>query len=90
MRSNVAYLISFAYQQDAYGVLQRTLEKRKVMVDVSSVSASEFFEGGRNGLKPALRFTLFAYDYGGENIIEYNGEQYTVYRTYLRNYDKVE
>ena len=90
MRSNVAYLVGYTYTKDAYGVLQRSETKRKVFADVSSVSASEFFEGGRNGLKPALRFTIFAYDYKGEDVIECDGVQYSVYRTYNRNYDQVE
>lgn len=90
MRSNIAYLVTYTYQKDNYGVLQATSEKKKVFVSVDSVSASEFFEGGRNGLKPALRFTLFAYDYSGEDVIEYEGVQYSVYRSYTRSYDQVE
>lgn len=90
MRSSVIYLVKYTYTQNAYGVLQRTSEKRKVYADVSSVSASEFFEGGRNGLKPEYRFTMFAYDYQGEDVLEYEGVQYSIYRTYHRNYDQVE
>lgn len=90
MRSSIAYLIDYSYTKDDYGVLQKTPIKRKVYVDVVSVNASEFFDGGRNGLKPALRFSIFEYDYKKENIIEYKNEQYTIYRTYLRDYDQIE
>ncbi len=90
MRSSIAYLIDYSYTKDDYGVLHKTPTKRKVYVDVVSVNASEFFDGGRNGLKPALRFSIFEYDYNKENIIEYKDEQYTIYRTYLREYDQIE
>lgn len=90
MRSSIAYLIDYTYTKDDYGVLHKTPTKRKVYVDVVSVNASEFFDGGRNGLKPALRFSIFEYDYNKENIIEYKDEQYTIYRTYLREYDQIE
>lgn len=90
MRSSIAYLVSYDYQQNDYGVLERTATKRQVYVDVVSVSASEFFEGGRNGLKPALRFSMFKYDYSNEDVIEYNDIQYSIYRTYVKNYDQID
>lgn len=90
MRSSIAYLVSNEYAQNSYGVMERTESKRKVFVDVASVTSQEFFEGGRNGLRPAYRFTMFQFDYLGEQVIEYKGEQYTIYRTYVRSYDTIE
>ena len=89
-RSDVAFLISETFSQNNYGVYERTTEKRRVFVDVSSVNSQEWFEGGRNGLNPQYRFTMFAHDYEGEQIIEYRDIQYTVYRTYLRKGDLIE
>ena len=90
MRSSIAKLVSYTYEKDSYGVLRRNSTSRKVFVDVVSVSASEFFDGGRNGLKPALRFTMFRYDYQNEDVIEYEGVQYSIYRTYFKNYDQID
>lgn len=90
MRSSIANLVSYTYEKDEYGVLRRNSTSRQVYVDVVSVSASEFFDGGRNGLKPALRFTMFRYDYQNEDVIEYEGVQYSIYRTYFRNYDQID
>ena len=89
-RSKIVYLIREVWEENEYGVLERTLERRKVFADVSSVTASEFFSGGMNGLKPELRMTIFAGDYKGENILEHCGKQYTVYRTYIARNDLVE
>lgn len=89
-RSDVAYLVSESFSQNDYGVLEKQTEKKKVFVDVTSVTSQEWFEGGRNGLNPQFRFTLFTYDYSGENVIEYRDVQYTVYRTYLRKGDLIE
>ena len=33
---------------------------------------------------------MFQFDYLGEKIIEYNGVQYTIYRTYNRSVDEIE
>lgn len=89
-RSQVAYLISESFTMNDYGVYERTETENKVFVNVSSVSASEWFEGGRNGLNPQFRFTMFSHDYNGEKIIKYNGRQYTIYRTYFRKVDEIE
>ena len=89
-KSAVAYLVSESFTQNDYGVMERTLTKRKVYVDVSSVTSNEWFEGGRNGLNPQYRFKMFQFDYLGEKIIEYKDVQYTIYRTYNRSVDEVE
>ena len=89
-KSAVAYLVKESFTKDSFGIYEKTEEKRKVYVDVSSVNANEWFEGGRNGLNPEYRFIMFSHDYQGEQIIEYNDVQYTIYRTYLRKKDEIE
>ena len=58
--------------------------------NVASVTANEFFEGGRNGLNPQFRMTMFNGDYNGERILEYSGSRYAIYRTYLARNDQLE
>lgn len=89
-RSNVIKLISSTKTQDNNGVWRETLTERQVFCDVSSVTASEFFEGGRNGLNPEFRMTIFAGDYQGETMLEFNGKTYAIYRTYLARNDNLE
>lgn len=89
-RSNVIKLISSMKSQDAYGVWQETLSERSVFCDVQSVTQTEFFEGGRNGLNPEYKFTLFFADYCGESLVEYAGKTYSVYRTYKGRNDTLE
>ena len=81
-RISVCYLVFETFSQDSYGVITPTEEKTKVYCDVTSVSQKEWFEGGRNGLNPEYKMTMFKYDYSGEQILEYNEVQYTIYRTY--------
>lgn len=89
-RSTPIYLIKTKYTVDAYDVLQPTEEKRLAYANVTSVSSAEWFEGGRNGLNPELRIRMFAPDYQGEQIVEINGQQYAIYRTYQARTDIVE
>ena len=89
-RSNVIKLISSAKSQDDYGVWKETLSERTVYCNVQSVTQSEFFEGGRNGLNPEYKITMFFGDYNGESMVEYDGKVYAVYRTYKRRNDTLE
>ena len=89
-RSNVINLISTTKEQDENGVWRETTNRRMVFCNVSSVTASEFFEGGRNGLNPQFRMVMFFGDYQGETILEYNGATYAIYRTYQRGTDELE
>ncbi len=89
-RSDVIKLIGTTKTQDKYGVWRETPTAKEVMCQVDSISQSEFFEAGRNGLNPEYRFTVFFGDYSGEQIVEYDGQTYSVYRTYHQRTDKLE
>ena len=89
-RSTPFYLIATTISTDAYGVQTKTETRKQVFGQVDSVSASEFFEGGRNGLAPELRFRMFRHDYSGEVIVEYELKRYSVYRTYRTRDDTIE
>jgi hypothetical protein len=89
-RSNVINLISTTKEQDENGVWRETTNRRMVFCNVSSVTASEFFEGGRNGLNPQFRMVMFFGDYQGERELLYKGKPYAVYRTYQGRNDTIE
>ena len=67
-RSNILTLVKETKSKNEYGVWETKEEKRDVYCNVQSVTASEFFDGGRNGLNPEYRFTIFYADYEGEKI----------------------
>ena len=89
-RSDVLTLIKESYMPDDIGQQVPTETSRDVFCSISSVSASEWFDAGRIGLKPEYRATMFAYDYEGELIAELNGVRYSVYRTYLGKNETIE
>lgn len=86
-RSNVVYLIKETHTPDVYGVMQYTTSRRKVFCQVISVSLSEWSEGGRVGLNPEFRISMFAPEYKGEQVLEFEGNTYTIYRTYRAKND---
>ena len=89
-RSSVITLISITTEQDDYGVYQETKTSKDVMCQVESATLREFYEGGRNGLNPEFKFTMFFGDYNDEQIVVYEGKSYSIYRTYRTKNDKIE
>ena len=89
-RSKVAYLITEENYQNPDGTWDRELKERKVYVNRSSVTGTEWFEGARTGINPDCRITMFRPDYHGETILELDGRQYSVYRTYETDNDEIE
>lgn len=89
-RSTKVTLLAATKTQDAYGVWTETLTSTDVFCQVDSVTRSEFFEGGRNGLNPEYRMTMFFGDYSGEKMLIYNGNTYSIYRTYQGRNDTIE
>lgn len=89
-RSAVIKLFREENKLNEYGIPVKDETWREVFCQVNSVTASEFFEGGRNGLNPELRFTMFAGDYEGERTVGYNGQKYAIYRTFVTRNDTIE
>ena len=90
-RSDVIKLISEEVTgRDRYGRKTRKQTKRQVFVQVDSISMNEFYEAGRNGLNPEYRFRMFSGDYEGERVCEYKGDNYAIYRTFMRDDDTIE
>lgn len=89
-RSTPITLLATTKTQNAYGVWVETQTSRNVFCQVDSVTRAEFFEGGRNGLNPEYRMTMFFGDYEGEKLLVYNGNTYSVYRTFQAKNDTIE
>lgn len=82
-RSAVIYLIDENQKQNNLGIWEKERTERKAYAERTSVSQSEWYEGGRQGLNPRYRFRMFAPDYHGERTLKYDGVIYTIYRTFL-------
>lgn len=90
MRNDVLTLLAIDYVMDAYGVQRGQTTERVIYCDVYSITQTEFYAAENAGFKPAYRFDVFAYDYEGETNVSYNGERFTIYRTYQKSNNVLE
>lgn len=84
------YLVHETQTQDEIGQFISEEKLRKVYCDIRSITQSEWFEAGRNGLQPAFSVVMFAPDYHDEKILIYNGTRYGIYRTYRGRNERLE
>ena len=64
--------------------------KRKCIGSLKSVSQNEFFKASQEGLEPEGMIEMNPIEYRGEALILIGGQEYTIYRTYERDTDKIE
>lgn len=83
-------LISTEYISDDLGQQIAKEKKTDVIAEVESVGGAEWNDAGRNGIRPAYRFKVDSLEYSGEEIVEYLGNRYGIYRTYLGDGEKIE
>lgn len=83
-------LLKTTYTQDDVGEWTETSTEANVFAYVSSVSMSEFYQAGLQGMKPEYRFLIWQTEYDGEETLKYNDTVYTIYRTYIRDDGRLE
>lgn len=83
-------MIGETVDPDAIGN-QRPVETRTtILCSVKSAGRNDFYSGAAAGLRPEYVFTVHAYEYGGERIVEFEGKRYRVIRTYQTGIEEIE
>lgn len=99
MKNNVfpVDLITIVTEKDTLNqVVEEERTTQSVYAEISSVSQTEFFSGGRLGLQPSFKATIYDFEYNDEPIVKVHWSNtktklYSVYRTYAVNgSDKLE
>ena len=83
-------LLKTTYTQDDLGEWVEASEEVNVFSYVSSVTMSEFYQAGLQGMKPEYRFLIWQTEYSGEELLKYDDNIYSIYRTYLRDDGRIE
>lgn len=88
---DIIYLIQDTHERDIFGIDQGGPVERKVRANSFGTTATEFHEAGKEGLKVSDRtFVIPKRKYKGEQKLRYNGDVYSIYRTYPPSEDEIE
>lgn len=83
-------LIGETIEEDEIGN-QRPVETRTmILCSVKSAGRNDFYSGAAAGLRPEYVFTVHAYEYSGERLVEFEGKRYSVIRTYQVDFEEME
>lgn len=66
------------------------INEMTVLCDTRGVYSNEFYTASSHGMKPELTFILHAFEYNGEDLLEYRGRHFKVIRVFHNDYDEVE
>lgn len=76
----VINLITVTYAGDSIGRQVATPVSRQVYANEFTLSASEFYDAGRNGLKPECVYQVRSCDYAGETLMSVGDVEYAIIR----------
>lgn len=79
-----ANLVKHTYVIDSFNQYIPVDEVREILCHIESVGQREFFSAGQNGINSDLKVVTQSVNYENEEILEYNGQQYGIYRTFRR------
>ncbi len=83
-------LITETVSKNAYGAPVSEKTEREIFCKCKSVTSSEFYNGQQAGLSLSYVFETNPVNYQGEKELIYDGEVYSIVRTYLANLDTLE
>lgn len=83
-------LIAVTITQDEIGNEIETETETGIYCGLKSVGRTEFYNAAVNDLKPELIFVIHPYEYNGEKKVEFEGERYSVIRTYRASIEDME
>ena len=92
MYNDVLYLISETVQvDDSTGDWVTEKTSKPCFCEVKSIGMSEFYQANAEGFKPELKFVIADYlDYNNEKIVNYDGRDYEVIRTFRSQSNSLE
>ncbi len=90
MYNHELMLLGSGYTEDELGNQIPNETRKSVLCKVESVGRNEFYSAASSDLRPEIVFTIHKYEYENERKIEFEGNKYSVLRTYTTSFEEVE
>lgn len=86
----IIYLLNEEIKENEIGDIIRSMEKNKRYADINSIRQSEAYQAAAVGLKPEIMCTIWKFEYNNEPFLLYEGKEYKITRTYIKDDEKIE
>jgi SPP1 family predicted phage head-tail adaptor len=88
---DVIRLIKFAPGENALGdSIKNKIIGSEISADKKSIRQNEFYQAAAAGLRPELMFEIRTIEYNEEPVLQYNGREYNILRTYEKDSEFIE
>ncbi len=87
---NELKLVNNTYKSDELFNQIPDKTRTTILCNVKSINRNEFYNASTAGYKPELTFVIHAYEYEGQQEVEFNGVTYKVMRTYQVGFEELE
>lgn len=64
--------------------------KTTILCDLKSVGRTEFYNAAVNDMKPERVFLIHSFEYNKEELVDFDGERYSVLKTYRKGFEEME
>ena len=86
MKSIDCYLgrkIEKTNEETGNAIVEINWDDNPTFCEFQSLSYKEFYQAQSSGFKPEMNLKLSSWDYDGQEYISYEGQEYTVLKTYI-------
>lgn len=90
MYSHEVILLNQTIEEDELGNQDAVENRKPILCKVDSVGRSEFYSAASSDLRPEIVFTIHKYEYENESKVEFEGQRYSVIRTYTTGFEEIE
>lgn len=90
MYNHELVLLSGGYTEDDLGNQIPATSRKTILCKRNSIGRNEFYNAATVNLRPEISFTIHMYEYEGESKVEFEGQQYSVLRTFATGIEEIE
>ncbi|MGE7545064.1 phage head closure protein [Sporosarcina newyorkensis] len=83
-------LLGSGYTEDELGNQIPSESRKPILCKVDSIGRNEFYSAASSDLRPEIVFTIHKYEYDNERKVEFEGQQFSVLRTYAIGFEELE
>ena len=86
----IIYLLQNTSATNSMGDVINKIKKINLYAEIQSIGQSQSYQAAAVGLKPNFTAKIWKFEYNNEAYLEYQGKQYKITRTYIRDDEKIE
>ena len=86
----IIYLLQNTTETNKMGDVINRIKEIKRYAEIDSIGQNQSYQAAAVGLKLSFIATIWKFEYNNEEFLKYNGKQYKITKTYVRDDEKIE